>query len=64
MINSLGYLIIKLFKELLLQSGKGMEMMGRLEKTKQFSKRQVPFPSIKLVILKVTWQYIHSTTYV
>lgn len=41
-----------------------MEMMGRLEKTKQFSKRQVPFLSIKLVILKVTWQYIHSTTYV
>lgn len=35
------------FEELLLQSGKGMEIMGTLEKTKQISKRQVPFSKYK-----------------
>lgn len=52
------------FEELLLQSGKGMEIMGTLEKTKQISKRQVPFSKYKVVILKVTWQSIYSTTYI
>lgn len=39
--------------------------MGKEEvRQKRLKRAKYHFPSTKLVILKVTWQYIHTTTYI